>query len=98
MYSAPVDDIAFTLKHVAGLEDALSQGVLLAGILSVLLMGAGTAITVAALATLAVLAKGIASRMGGSNSRVAGVLVWWAELLGAALVLMFGVLLLIASL
>lgn len=28
MYSAPVDDIAFTLKHVAGLEDALSQGVL----------------------------------------------------------------------
>lgn len=77
---------------------ALSQGVLLAGILSVLLMGAGTAITVAALATLAVLAKGIASRMGGSNSRFAGVLVWWAELLGAALVLMFGVLLLIASL
>ncbi|AYM56430.1 acyl-CoA dehydrogenase [Agrobacterium fabrum] len=28
MYSAPVDDIAFTLKHVAGLEDALSKGVL----------------------------------------------------------------------
>ena len=25
MYSAPGDDIAFTLKHVAGLEDALSQ-------------------------------------------------------------------------
>ena len=28
MYSAPVDDIAFTLKHVAGLGDALSRGVL----------------------------------------------------------------------
>lgn len=28
MYSAPVDDIAFTLKHVAGLGDALSKGVL----------------------------------------------------------------------
>ncbi|PYG59292.1 acyl-CoA dehydrogenase [Rhizobium sp. UGM030330-04] len=28
MYSAPVDDIAFTLKHVAGLEDALSKGAL----------------------------------------------------------------------
>ncbi|MBW9073153.1 acyl-CoA dehydrogenase [Agrobacterium deltaense] len=28
MYSAPVDDIAFTLKHVAGLEDALSAGAL----------------------------------------------------------------------
>ncbi len=25
MYSAPVDDIAFTLKHVAGLGDALSE-------------------------------------------------------------------------
>ena len=28
MYSAPVDDIAFTHKHVAGLEDALSTGAL----------------------------------------------------------------------
>lgn len=28
MYSAPVDDIAFTLKHVAGLEDALAKGAL----------------------------------------------------------------------
>ena len=28
MYSAPVDDIAFTLKHVADLEDALSAGAL----------------------------------------------------------------------
>ncbi|TQN62601.1 acyl-CoA dehydrogenase [Agrobacterium tumefaciens] len=28
MYTAPVDDIAFTLKHVAGLQDALAKGVL----------------------------------------------------------------------
>lgn len=28
MYTAPVDDIAFTLKHVAGLQDALSRGAL----------------------------------------------------------------------
>lgn len=38
---------------------ALSQGLLAAGIASVLLMGLGTAITVAALATLAVTAKGL---------------------------------------
>ncbi|MEN0115749.1 MAG: acyl-CoA dehydrogenase family protein, partial [Agrobacterium cavarae] len=28
MYTAPVDDIAFTLKHVAGLGDALQSGAL----------------------------------------------------------------------
>ena len=27
MYKAPVEDIAFTLKHVAGLKDALDSGI-----------------------------------------------------------------------
>lgn len=77
---------------------ALSQGVLLAGVVSVLLMGLGTAITVAVLASLAMGAKGLVSRMGGDESVVAQRVVWWAELAGAILVLAFGVLLLMASL
>ena len=77
---------------------SLSQGLLAAGIAAVLLMGLGTAITVAALATLAVTAKGLAGRIGGADSVMAGRLVWWAELLGAVAVLAFGVVLLIAAL
>lgn len=77
---------------------ALSQGLLAAGIAAVLLMGLGTAITVAALATLAVTAKGLAGRIGGADSAVAHAIMWWAELIGALAVLGFGVLLLLASL
>jgi ABC-type nickel/cobalt efflux system permease component RcnA/ABC-type uncharacterized transport system substrate-binding protein len=77
---------------------ALSQGLLPAGIAAVFLMGAGTAITVAVLATIAVTAKGLAGRIGGVDNPVTAAVVWWLELLGAALVLTFGVLLLIASL
>lgn len=76
---------------------ALSQGLLAAGIASVFLMGLGTAITVAILATLAVSAKGLAVRLTGSNGGMAAGLVWWGELLGAMLVFTFGVLLLLAS-
>ena len=78
---------------------ALSQGVLVAGIASVLLMGLGTAITVGVLASIAVGAKGLVGLLsGGGDSVVAQRIVWWAELAGALLVLMFGVLLLMASL
>lgn len=78
---------------------ALSQGVLVAGIASVLLMGLGTAITVGVLASIAVGAKGLVSRLsGGGDSVVAQRVVWWAELAGALFVLTFGVLLLMASL
>ena len=77
---------------------ALSQGLLAAGIISVLLMALGTAITVASLAILAVTVKGLASRIGGAESAMAGHILWWAELIGAVLVLAFGILLLIASL
>ncbi|SMQ71044.1 ABC-type nickel/cobalt efflux system, permease component RcnA [Devosia lucknowensis] len=77
---------------------ALSQGLLAAGVVSVLLMSLGTAITVASLATLAVMAKGLAGRIGGADSALAGHIVWWAELIGALAVLGFGVLLLVASL
>ncbi|WP_108397207.1 DUF1007 family protein [Devosia submarina] len=76
---------------------ALSQGLLPAGIAAVLLMGAGTAITVAVLATLAVSAKGLARRIGGIDNPATATIMWWVEMLGAVAVLMFGVLLLIAS-
>jgi nickel/cobalt exporter len=77
---------------------ALSQNLLAAGILAVFLMGAGTALTVAVLATIAVTAKGLAQRIGGVDNPVMGALVWWAELLGAVGVMAFGLLLVIASL
>lgn len=76
---------------------ALSQGVLAAGVVSVLLMGLGTAITVAVLASLAVGAKGLVSRLGGGESALAQGIVWWAELAGAVFVLLFGLMLLAAS-
>lgn len=75
---------------------ALSQGVLPAGIAAVFLMGLGTAITVATLAVMAVGAKGAAQRYlgaGGAGERI----VWWAELIGAVIVFLFGALLLLAS-
>lgn len=76
---------------------ALSQGLLLAGIASVVLMGLGTALTVAVLASLAVFAKGLTQRAGGRGSPLATQLLWWFELLGAVLVFAFGLLLLLAS-
>lgn len=77
---------------------ALSQGLLAAGIVAVFLMGLGTFITVAVLASIAVGAKGLARRLLGRNESLASGLVWWAELLGAMLVFCFGLVLLLASL
>jgi nickel/cobalt exporter len=77
---------------------ALSQGLVAAGIASVLLMGLGTAITVAVLATIAVGAKGAATRLAGANGAIAAGIVWWAELAGALVVFLFGALLLYAGL
>ena len=76
---------------------ALSQGILAAGIAAVFLMGLGTAITVSALAVLAVGAKGFAARYLGAEGRLGSRLVWWAELLRALVVFVFGAVLLLAS-
>lgn len=76
---------------------ALSQGVLLAGIASVFLMGLGTFITVAVLATIAATAKGFAGRLMKLRGRGTGALFWWIELAGACLVFVFGVTLTLAS-
>ena len=77
---------------------ALSQGVLLAGIAAVVLMGLGTALTVATLAVLAVSAKGLARRWLSADDGFGNTVVWWVELAGAFTVLAFGAALLLASL
>jgi ABC-type nickel/cobalt efflux system permease component RcnA len=77
---------------------ALSQGVLWAGIASVFLMGFGTAITVAMLATFAMFAKGTAQRLSGRRGSIAMRIVWWAELAAAFFVFAFGILLILANL
>lgn len=76
---------------------ALSQGLLPAGIVAVFLMGLGTAITVGVLAMLAVGAKGLTQRLLGASGGVAGRVLWWAELSGAVVVFLFGLVLLLAS-
>jgi ABC-type nickel/cobalt efflux system permease component RcnA/ABC-type uncharacterized transport system substrate-binding protein len=77
---------------------ALTQGMFVQGIAAVFLMGLGTAITVAVLATVAVGAKGVAARYLGRDGELAVRVVWWAEFVGAMIVLLFGVALLLASL
>jgi ABC-type nickel/cobalt efflux system permease component RcnA len=78
---------------------ALAQGVLWAGIAATLQMAFGTAITVAALATLAVAAKGFAARLartGGGHTAEAILLA--LELAAALLIAALGGVLLFGSL
>lgn len=77
---------------------ALSQGLFIAGVASALLMGIGTAITVSLLAVLAVSAKGLAQRYLGADGRLGSRVVGLAELLGALIVLAFGLAMLLGSL
>ena len=77
---------------------ALSQGILSAGIVAVLLMGLGTAITVSVLAVIAVYAKDVARRLAGGSGAFANALIWWAELAGAVIVFAFGAVMVLASL
>jgi ABC-type nickel/cobalt efflux system permease component RcnA len=79
------------------LSFALLNGLWLGGVLSVLAMGIGTAITVSLLATIAVTAKDWAVVLSGEGrlgSRIHSII----EIAGAAFVFLFGVLLLSASL
>jgi ABC-type nickel/cobalt efflux system permease component RcnA len=73
---------------------ALSQGLFAAGIAATLVMAVGTGLTVATLATLAVSAKGVALRLVGAESGAAYTVVRVAEIGGAAVVLLFGLLML----
>lgn len=76
---------------------AFLNGIYMAGILATFAMAAGTAITVSAIASMAVLAKGAALRLAGVNTigwRI-GLIV---ELAGALIILLLGLTLLSAAL
>ncbi|WP_394687935.1 nickel/cobalt transporter [Hoeflea sp.] len=92
--------IAVGLRPCSGalivLTFSMLNGLWLAGVASAFAMAVGTAITVSALATLAVTAKGTAVRFAGASmgNRVGTTI----EILGAALVMGLGLILLAASL
>jgi nickel/cobalt transporter (NicO) family protein len=70
---------------------ALAQGMFWAGIAATFVMGLGTAITVAAIAILAVSAKGLARRIGAGREGGGALLLRGVEFGAAGLVLLFGV-------
>jgi ABC-type nickel/cobalt efflux system permease component RcnA len=77
---------------------AWSQGLFAAGVGATFIMALGTGLTVAALATLAVSAKGVALRLAGGGSGTGGALALrlarGVEIAGAAAVLLLGLFLL----
>jgi ABC-type nickel/cobalt efflux system permease component RcnA len=79
------------------LSFAFLNGLWAGGILSVLAMAVGTAITVSVLATIAVTAKNVAVSMAG-DGRIGNRIHTTIEILGAAFVLIVGLLLLGATL
>jgi nickel/cobalt transporter (NicO) family protein len=73
---------------------ALAQGLFWAGIASTFVMGLGTAITVAAIATLAVGAKTVAKRFATTRAGYGTLMLRGVEVGAAVVVMLFGVLLL----
>jgi ABC-type nickel/cobalt efflux system permease component RcnA len=94
--------IAVGLRPCSGaiivMSFSLLNGLLLGGVLSVLAMSIGTAITVSALAILAVTAKDLAVRYAGPGSTRAMRIATGIEIAGALFVLLMGLALLGASL
>jgi nickel/cobalt exporter len=76
---------------------ALSQGIFWAGVASTFVMALGTAITVAALAALAVGAKGIARRLARGDDRRGSQVVLGVELAAALAITLLGALLFLGS-
>jgi len=77
---------------------ALTQGVFWAGVAATFAMAIGTAITVAALATLALGSRELALRLGGRSGAFANGVWTISTLGGSALILLFGATLFAASL
>ena len=73
---------------------ALAQGLFWVGVASTFVMGIGTAITVSTIATLAVMARGVAGRIAASKSGGGMLLLRGFEAAAAVLIVAFGVLLL----
>jgi nickel/cobalt exporter len=76
---------------------SISQGLLVAGIAATLVMGLGTAITVASLATLAVSARKTAFTLTRADSPLGRKLIRGVEICGALAVLLLGMLLLLGN-
>ena len=73
---------------------ALAQGIFWAGIAATFVMGLGTAITVASIATLTVFATGIAARLAATRTGYGSLALRGVEVAAAAVVLIFGLALL----
>ncbi|MGD9924200.1 MAG: nickel/cobalt transporter [Pseudorhodoplanes sp.] len=73
---------------------ALAQGLFWAGVASTFIMGLGTAITVAAIATLAVGARGLAQRFASARPGPGMLVLRGLEVAAALLVFVFGIALL----
>src|SRR5258707_10657188 len=73
---------------------ALAQGIFWAGIAATFVMGIGTAITVAAIATLTVSATGLAARIAATRTGYGSVALRGMEVAAAGVVLVFGLALL----
>jgi nickel/cobalt exporter len=74
---------------------ALAQGMFVIGVAAALAMAAGTAITVAAIATFAVTARGVAAQLGSARDGVGALFLRGFEVAAAVLILGIGVLLLL---
>jgi nickel/cobalt exporter len=86
--------IAVGLRPCSGaiivLVFALAQGLFWIGVASTFLMGLGTAITVAAIATLAVGARGLAGRLAKAKPGVGMLLIRGLETAAALVIVLFG--------
>ena len=69
---------------------ALAQGLFWAGVAATVVMGIGTAITVATIAVIAVSAKGLARRLGAGGEGGGALVMRGIEFAAAGLVLLFG--------
>jgi nickel/cobalt transporter (NicO) family protein len=77
---------------------ALTQGLFWAGVAATFAMALGTAITVAALATLALGSRELALKLGGANSAWASMVWTTCAIGGAIIILLFGLIMFAASL
>lgn len=73
---------------------ALAQGIFWIGVGATFVMGVGTAITVATIATVAVMARGIAGKFAEAKPGVGMIALRGLETAAAVVVFLFGVLLL----
>src|SRR3954470_9529050 len=90
--------VAVSLRPCSGailvLVFALAQGIFWAGVAATVVMGLGTAITVAAIATLTVSATAFAARLAATRTGYGSLALRGIEVGAAAVVLLFGVALL----